>query len=161
MDRHNTMSITTSLSPLTVYCAAKLTSSIFTPPPVALSRWVMHGTISMTRAARCVTPNGDAPPGLTDEKRKEAVRSVAPPGDNGPLPLLLLMAPQAAPARLPASRPTAASSRAVRLHQARVCTCVEYRSSETTSSFALSPLGAAPICQNGPRGGAFISLFVF
>lgn len=32
MDRHNSVSITTSLSPLTVYCAAKLTSSIFPSP---------------------------------------------------------------------------------------------------------------------------------
>lgn len=126
----------------------------------------MHSTISMTRAARCVTPNRDVPPGLTDEKRKEAVRGITLPGDaNPPRPLppypLFLMAPRAPPSRLPSSWPKAASSRAVRLHQAPVCTCVEYRSSGTTSSFVLSPLGATAMRQNRLCEGAFISLFVF
>lgn len=53
---------------------------------MALPRWVMHSTISMTRAARCVMPNRDVPPGLTDEKRKEAECGMASSADTKPLP---------------------------------------------------------------------------
>lgn len=43
--------------------------------PAPLSRWVMHGTISTTRAACCVTPNRDAPTGL-DRREAQGSRSL-------------------------------------------------------------------------------------